>query len=201
MPLSWYFALVLNNYTRAATLAFCATTLFCACSSLSKPTELAIQLEKDAKGKQRQCVRVRDMTVMTWEEMQEVPESGGHSYAGADGRFDFRLDRGKRTVLMSNGSRNLSPIGFADEAKFRELIENIKIWDLQHIDAIAKRRGVKPEGRGGRWSPADLTCTPGLILATRMLDGGETNDVGALVYVKSLSMDGELVLSVSRRPE
>ena len=157
--------------------------LFCSCSSLSSPTSLTIQLEKNSRGGQRQCVRVRDLTVMSWDQMKEVPNAVPQPYPGADSRFDFRLDRGKRTRLLSNGSRNLSPVGSGDEAAFERLIENIKTWDLRHIDAVAEGQGIEPAKRNGRWTPSDVTCTPGTILATRQIATGEANNVGSLVFI------------------
>lgn len=187
--------------TKLAFAIFTAAALLCSCSSLSKPTAVTVQLKRESRGGQRQCVRIRDLTVMTWEEMSETPRSESQPYPGADDRFDFRLERGKRTLLLSNGSRNLSPIGTADEATFRRLIDSIKTWDLKHIEAIAPRNEIKLAKRSGYWSPADLKCVPGTILAIRSMGNGSENNVGSLVFVKSLSADGELVLLISRRPD
>ena len=162
-----------------------------------KVAEVRVVFEAGTRTGMTRVFRTRELRVMRADEAGEDYDVGFDAWFMGDGR-----------VFLKPTSRNLIHVGIGDRAAFEKLVGQFDSWMVQALDAAATAAGI-PAGDRGRdyWRPADFPLLPGHIFAMRNrhpapVPPGGTGDreVGALLYVKSVSKSGNLVLLVARAP-
>ncbi len=169
-----------------------------ACRTAGGPVELRISVPKDTAPR---YVRFSDLAILDAEGVTSVTLSPDHPYFAHGGvHFDFEVMHTHVFQIVHNRSRNLSPVGTANEVTFRSLVSSLETWELLEVDQNAKTLGIELDDLSGYWSSHELDCVEGIVVAVRFMGDNEFDRVEGLLFVKSIAGDGDVVVLLARGP-